>query len=351
MEIEASGSVAPAVRLPFALDAASGEIRWARERRRGERCVCVGCGVPVVLRAGEVRRVHYAHATEAPCSAETALHRGTIAILAAAIEDASARRRPLLAPSACRDCDLVAERDLARLPGLRALSERTIGAGGARARPDLLVVRGPRPRAVYAVEVVVTHAPEDEARAVWARCGLPCVIVRPSWEAVAALELPLRSLRALGEVAIEGARCTSWRHPPARGVPCERCGREGVVCTLQRWSGVACWRCGERVPHADVRLHDDDADVGDGWDGQPLASARTLGTAILPLARALGVALDERWTYRAGRDEIVHACPECGTAQPRAARGGDREPERVLAASWCARCRTLAPLAAPRTRA
>lgn len=348
MFAEAS-SIAPAVRLPFAR-APDGRLRWARERRRDETCVCVGCAAPVVLRAGDVRRAHYAHTTRAPCSAETVLHRGTIEILAHEIESASRARRPLVARQACPDCDLVARRDLARLSDLRALREHTLaGPSGDTARPDLLVVRGDAP--AYAVEVVVTHAPELAARAVLARRGLPIVIVRPSWDALATLELPLSSVSALGEVAIEGVRCPGWRHPPRSGSRCRGCGREGLVCTVQRWLGSVCWRCRSRVPFADVRLHDERAaDDADGWDGQPFASARTLGAAIVPVATALGVLVTERWTYRAGAPEIVHACPECGSTQARAARGADGEPEAVVAVSWCRRCDRVEPLGVPRTQ-
>lgn len=348
--LDQAPSIAPAVRLPFAR-AASGVIRWARERRRDEACVCVGCGAPVQLRAGDVRRAHYAHAPNAPCSAETALHRGTIEILAAEIESASRARRSLLAPHACRDCDVVTMRDLARLTDLRAVAEQVVAVspGGPSARPDLLVMRGPARRPAYAVEVVVTHAPEEEAREVLARLGLPIVIVRPSWDALAALELPLGSVSALGHVVIEGARCAGWRHPPPERPRCPGCRRAGLACTVQRWRGDACWRCGVSVPFADVRVHDErTAGDVDGWDGQPLVSAASIGVTSILVASSLGVRLAERWTYRRGRVELVHACPSCGSTQPHPTRGTWREPEAVVHAAWCRRCSALEPMGAPR---
>jgi hypothetical protein len=350
-------SIAPAVRLPFAR-APDGSLRWARDRVRegGASCVCVGCGAPVVLRAGDVRRAHYAHASRAPCGGETALHRGTIEILALEIERASRERRALLAPSACRDCDLRDDRNLARLTELRALREHVVTAPGedgcteaSTARPDLLVVRGSRP--AYAVEVVVTHAPEEGARQVLAQRGIPIVIVRPTWDALTVLELPLASVSALGAAAIEGAPCHGWRHPPSRGVECAGCERAGLVATMQRWSGAPCWRCGARVPFADLRVHDERAaDDCDAWDGQPLFGVDAVGPPAIAVAASLGVFLAERWTYRAGRHEVVHACPECGVTQARAARGAAGTPEAVAHVSWCRRCRDLVPLGAPHER-
>lgn len=343
-----SPSIAPAVRLPVAL-APDGSLRWARDRPRHEACTCVGCGAPVVLRAGSERQAHFAHSSRAPCSAETALHRATITLLAEQIERASRERQVLAAPQPCEDCDRVAIRNLARLPDLRALREHTVSSRGRTARPDLVFIHGAR--RAYALEVVVTHAPEDAARAVMAELALPIVVVRPSWEAIAALSLPLASIAALGEARIEGAPCDGWRHPPARAPSCPSCGRQGARCTVQQWRGAKCWRCGGAVPFVDVRVHDESAALDcDGWDGQPIVHAATIGASLIPLAIALGASLAERWTYRTNRVTPEHACISCGATQSGPARGADAEPQAVLAASWCRRCRTIAPTGPPRSR-
>jgi hypothetical protein len=306
-----------------------------------------------VLRAGDVRRPHYAHASVAPCAGETALHRATIEILATEIESASRSRRALLAADGCRDCDQVTMRNLARRHDLRAARERPLSHAGQTARPDILILDPRSGRPVYVVEVVVSHEPDAGARSIFDALGLPMVIVRPSWDAISRLELPRESVDALGDVVIEGARCASWRHPPRRGARCDGCDREGTVCTVQRWTGSACWRCGELVPYIDLRIHDEHAiDDVDGWSGQPFATARTIGPAILPLASALGALLDQRWTYHSGKIEVVHLCSGCGATQGRPARGGRdaSAPEATAPVSWCPRCRRIEALGAPRAR-
>jgi hypothetical protein len=326
----------PDVRMPFACGH-DGALRWARDKRR-DPCVCAGCGADVVLRAGALRRPHYAHAAVLPCSRETALHRAAIAILSEELAAASRARRPVVHAQRCGVCGDVALRDLAAPPDLEVVPELPVASA---VRPDLVARSGGRLR--YAIEVVVTHAPEPGALAALRGLALPVVLVRPSWDALASLELPLASIAALGETSIEGARCRSWRHPPSRAPACGRCRGEREVVTMQRWDAAACWACGEAVPFADLRAPLDEATSCE----RPV---RHLGRGARAIAAAIGVRLVRAWSYRSGRVELMHACARCGARHGRDVRPGAVAPSAVQHAAWCRRCDRLSPIGAPRTR-
>src|SRR5665213_2764499 len=86
-----------------------GELVWARdfverdERPKGFRCV--GCQGTLTLRAGIKRRPHFAHRTTEECvGGETALHRTTIRVIAAALEEAIREGRPYALELVCHSC-------------------------------------------------------------------------------------------------------------------------------------------------------------------------------------------------------------------------------------------------------
>lgn len=205
-----------------------GKVAWAEQlAAAGERpsdAVCAGCGERVVLRAGKTNRPHFAHKSGVGCTAvETALHAVTIQILRERIEEGMSGGRPF--PLGVRCDDRAAHRigNLARHAGGSVHVDRVLDEG---IRPDL-VIRSASGKPVFVVEVIVTHAPEEPASALYRRLGLPAVLIWPTWEFVAELRdgLPVRFNRrsGTGRYELVGLTCSFPRHPADLG-KCGDCG-------------------------------------------------------------------------------------------------------------------------------
>lgn len=149
---------------PVAMDG-TGRIWWASERVRREDYCCPVCHGPMVLRAGRIRRPHFAHFSGSPgCGGETALHFFGKQVVAEV-----ARREGKAVLFCPEDNSLFA----VPLRGLEARMEATIHG----IRPDLLLLRGDGSIRA-AVEIVVRHEPEEPAIRTLALRGIPVWIVR-----------------------------------------------------------------------------------------------------------------------------------------------------------------------------
>lgn len=173
------------IQYPVALDS-RGRLRWAHERDKGERYSCPGCGAPMILKAGEVRRPHFAHRGENPaCGGETALHRIARRILADP-------RRPAWALWTCPECGF---RNARFLRGLEAQEEAPIGPW----RVDLLFRWGMEGPPLAAVEIVVTHPPSEEKIQDLVGRGIPVWVIPVDWADLPEWEKRVRIHRAFGE--------------------------------------------------------------------------------------------------------------------------------------------------------
>ena len=291
----------------------SGALVWADElARAGHRpqdLTCVGCGGELILRAGERNRAHFAHKHADACTApETALHKAACRVLADAIAAAGAEGRPFPIASGCEPCRATRAGDLAR-NGLEVVVDQELAD---RIRPDLLGrVDG---RDLFVVEVVVTHAPEPQALALYAGRDLPVVVVRPTWETLQRLasgfhaDLQASSKGQPGTYEVV-SRCRFPRHIGPGLSECPTCDRPARRLTAEV-STLPCWRrgCG-----ADVRV----LDLYDRTE----ATARMVAASCpdLPaldrVADALGVKLAWRNSKQAQGPYLMHMCPRCGATQ------------------------------------
>jgi len=151
------------------------------------------------------------------------LHKTTIRVLQAAILEASIENRPYPVRCACAHCMAEREADLGR-PGGTVVIDQVLEDG---VRPDLLVrISSGQPLAV--IEVIVTHAPEDGALAVFDRLGLPVIRVWPTWESLVEMrrglgvELAKKFGTSVGCFDVVGA-CRFPRHRRSGRAPCPTC--------------------------------------------------------------------------------------------------------------------------------
>jgi len=289
-----------------------GELVWARdfverdERPKGFRCV--GCQGTLTLRAGIKRRPHFAHRTTEECvGGETALHRTTIRVIAAALEEAIREGRPYALELVCHSCDASRPDDLASEALCVVEIDRVLSNG---IRPDLLI-RGSDGVPHVAIEVIVTHAPDVGALAEYEAHGLTVAAVYPTWEALDSMRdglLHLSTKSAQGARVELMGRCPFARHLTyADGAlrTCSQCDAPSRVVTVEVSEGP-CWasRCDQTVRVLDIYARIDDR------RSLVAAGAGDL-RGITKIANDFGVKVQHRYSKMAGADYLMHVC-ECG---------------------------------------
>ncbi|HUP69638.1 MAG TPA: competence protein CoiA family protein [Acidimicrobiales bacterium] len=241
------------IRYPVAV--LDGGLVWARELaaadERPEGARCVGCDELVRLRAGAKNRPHFAHLHDEVCvGGETALHQTTVRVLRAAILDAAAAGRPYRVLCACARCLASREADVARQGCAVAVDEVLEG----RIRPDLLVRTGSG-KPLVVIEVIVTHAPEEDAVELYERLGLPVIRV---WPTLAALEQMRSALgqellrteeRPTGCFGVSG--CRFPRHSEPGKVACPTCAKPARQISVEITT-ASCYKCYKPFPVLDL---------------------------------------------------------------------------------------------------
>lgn len=293
-----------------------GKLVWAvdlaDEGERPDGLTCLGCAGRVLLRAGSVNRPHFAHRDEEACSAgETVLHQTTCRVVAEALEAASRARRAYPVDVWCPTCRAGRTGDLALKEALTTSIDQVLQDG---IRPDVLVSAGGSD--LYVIEVVVTHAPEPAALEVFARRGLPVLVIRPTWEMLGELRTGLVAARMRPDSSEPGSyemvgRCTMPRHvDSAQPISCEQCDAPALHLTVET-STLSCWsdRCGK----ADVRVMDL---YTVGVRGRQLLAASAPGLEPPAwLVKRAGARLSVRHSQTAGGRYLMHQCNTCGAPQ------------------------------------
>lgn len=284
------------IQYPVALDS-RGRLRWAEERDKGERYTCLGCGAPMVLRAGAVRRPHFAHQGQYPaCGGETVLHRIARRILA----DPA---RPAWALWACPECGFLNGRSLR---GLEAREEAPMGPW----RVDLLFRWGTNGPPAAAVEIVVTHSPSEEKIRDLIGRGIPVWVIRADWASLPGWRKRVWIHQAFGEL------CAGPWHP----IP------EDVDLRLTWWQEAWC-PCGDpslvfvesrALPAKDTALERLAQELGkwlrkEGGEVMERCSIRAVPWGMLANSREAA----RRAEAAAGRPRaLVQICRGCGSMRP-----------------------------------
>lgn len=333
---------------PYAFDQ-RGAVVAADEAPRGSSYHCIGCGQPMVLRRGKVRRAHFAHAGSAGhCSPETVLHQLAKEAIKRGIEQALSEQRPYPLEWRCRLCDRSNTGNLAITPRRVEVESRFNGI-----RPDLLLTT-PEGKPLAAIEVVVLHEPEDNTLQVYAQAGLPVVLVKPVWEDLPRLEKGLTGV----EVQVLNGPCRSPLHPPPSVPPplCPECHAPMRQVRIDVWNGYRCYRCGHPMPVLDVESTGRDgsspdlipSDTGDELeDDMALLALWESPPGLAGPARELGVRMREEYSQTAGTHYLMHLCPHCGAKQGDWYIHGERfadwipvpeHPVKVGFYWWCRNC-------------
>lgn len=267
---------------PYAVDKLSLIVK-AVDAVRGGIYSCMGCGERMVLRRGRVRRAHFGHYSENKhCAPETVLHKMAKDAIRQGIEKALSMGDGYPFKWFCHVCGQDHEGNLALSP--RGVKTEVELDG---VRPDVLVssIKG---KHLVAIEVVVSHWPEEEARMVYKDLNIPVLMVKPGWE-------DLEDLKSgLGEVDTFNAPCRAKR--------CPKCSEIMKEVVIGAFEGYKCGHCGKGMLVVGLVSGSDGylGDLKEGW----IKPARSVGVVLKRISVA-----SYGWSY------VVHGCPACGASE------------------------------------
>ena len=164
---------------------------------------------------------------------------------------------------------------------------------------------------MFVVEVIVTHAPDKPASALYQRLGLPTVLIWPTWEFLAELRdgLPVRFNRrsGTGRYELVGLRCSFPRHPAPNLGKCGDCDAERIQISAER-SVTGCYKCRRQGPILDLVARR-------GGRLFTIAAGCPDLHGVEEVALRHGVRL--RWDHSqtAGGSYLMHVCPHCSAKQ------------------------------------
>lgn len=172
MPMNASTSPAPE-RAPFRVEfgrCPDGRIIPVGDANRDTRYECPACGCSLVLKSGQIRAKHFAHAANSSCSPETVQHRVAKAYLCEAVrawrEDGGPAPR-LLRPG--RTCQICGDQLPQELPAaVLSAGEEVPVAGGRVADVGLFGIDG----LLAVMEVRWSHAVDEDKRLQFEQAGV-----------------------------------------------------------------------------------------------------------------------------------------------------------------------------------
>jgi len=304
------------IQYPYALDK-GGSIVKAVDAPRSEIYSCIACGERMVLRRGEIKRPYFAHYTENPnCTPETVLHKMAKDNIREGIDTALSLKLEYPVTWRCPVCNQEHKGNLTR--STREVKTEVSLDG---VRPDILLI-SMEGRPLVAVEVIVTHRPEQEAIEAYKRLKLPVLMVKPAWEDLESLKTGLSEIEGL--------------NMPCRALKCSKCNKVLQKIKVGSIYGYPCWKCGKKLRV----LWFDNGDPYGQWSIQK---------SKIDIASKVGVEL--KWMYSKTIESryIAHFCKSCGAIQgdfyiydePEWLYGiKDHKPERTVEFYYCDRCDT-----------
>lgn len=244
-------------------------------------CLCPACHEPLVARKGEIKTHHFAHRSHSTCEGESALHELGKRLIVEKIENALKRGAPLPMRWRCDTCELEHTGDLIKEATCVGM-ERTLDG----CRPDIVLSREDG-TPVAIIEVVVTHAPDDNVIEFCGKHGIALIIHRV--KSVAALA----AIRRLDEYIPDNVnRC--------RCPKCPRCGhRLRHRRTLLLREGP-CWKCGKPMKVVIPAL-----------DECMLLRLEQMNDTERRIAAEKGVLLDRRYSQTTKARYMANICGSC----------------------------------------
>ncbi len=306
------------------------ELVLAVNAVKGLRYHCPECkGEMIPRRSVEekkgAKRPHYAHKVKSPnCQPESVLHFGFKRLLSKRIQRHLDNKDPLPIKWHCTACDRDHEGNLLK-KAARVEEELSLGP----CRPDIVLSTN-ADSPVWALEVVVTHAPEEQALAYYRQQRI--ALARFDLKSDTDLEKATAPVLVPDHVD----QCVNPRCPK-----CQRFKRHVVLWLIEG----GCWKCGCVMPIAVVE--------GGESRGGTYAGPEHFTDAELKIARDHGCLIKNKYSRTQRRSYPANTCKDCGafagefhmfTQYIAPAGYGELKHEKLDVGHYCEHCDTEAML-------
>ena len=256
----------------------AGKLVLAVDASKDVPYTCLVCSQPLILRKGLKKRPHFAHKNLTPnCSAETALHSGFKTLLHNKIQHYIDHKQPLEIQWDCGYCDGMHTGNLLK-KAVQVKLEYRLG----KYQPDIALLDS-LGRSNAVIEVIVTHAPEEEVLEYYRenKIAVVCYVLKSDKD-IERLDSP-----HLKPDSVD--LCLNPKCPECGGYMAKKC--------LLIIDGK-CWKC--RAPMKVAALRGDM-----GYEGGFSASD-------VKLAKEHGVFLAQRYSRTAQEKYVANECRNCG---------------------------------------
>ncbi|WP_198806965.1 competence protein CoiA family protein [Leptolyngbya sp. BL0902] len=257
--------------------APSGELVHIADAEPNRSYLCPSCQQPFVQHRGSRKRPHFAHKVLSPnCTPETALHHGFKTLLFEKIQRHLVEGKPLPIAWDCPKCEGSHAGNLLK----KAVSVAVEHSLGER-QPDITLF-DEHQRPVAAIEVVVSHAPEEEALAFY------------DANRIAVVTFKLTSDQDIHQLDADGLKPDTVSVCP--NPRCSRCGEPMPKKRLLIIEGK-CWKCNAPMKVAAIQ-----GDMGYEPDFSP---------SDAKLAAQHGVFMKTQYSKIIRESYIANTCRRC----------------------------------------
>ncbi len=256
----------------------NGELVHIADAEPNGSYLCPSCQQPFVQRRGSRKRPHFAHKVLSPnCTPETALHHSFKTLLFEKVQRHLAEGKPLPIEWDCPKCAGSHAGNLLKKSAFVAL-EYSLG----ERQPDITLF-DEKQQPVAAIEVIVTHAPEEEALAFYADNRIAVVAFKLNSD---------QDIYQLNDNILKPDTVSVCPNPR-----CSKCGEHMPRKRLLIIEGQ-CWKCNAPMKVAAIR-----GDMGyePGFNSNDAK-----------LAAQHGVLMKTQYSKTIGESYIANTCRRCG---------------------------------------
>ena len=268
------------IKIPYALK----NDEWVHvsqvESGLKSNCICPCCKNFLVARKGTKVKHHFAHHDSTNCQPETVLHFVAKTFLVEKIQKHLASRTPLAMTWPCEKCGKIHEANLLRKATQVRLEYRLDSC-----KPDVLLLAA-EDKPVAAIEIIVTHKPEDSAKMYYRQRGIALIEIEVSDGE--ALEMIKRDETLL---ATRIDQCTSAK--------CKQCGsplKENQLVVF----AAPCRRCKCEMKMCFIF-------VAESYFRGP----KEFTSHQIQIAKEHGVCLEQKFSQTMGEEYLANVCPTC----------------------------------------
>jgi len=253
------------------------ELINAQDAERGKDYICPVCNQDLILRKGTKKRPHFAHKhLTTNCTPETVLHYGFKTLLATRIKECIDKGESL--PMAW-DCKLCCGRHEGNL--IKRAAKVNVEYDLGPCQPDIALLNSNN-SVIAVVEVVVTHAPEENVIAYYKEKNIAMVVFKLKKD---------EDIFLANDIKLKPFSVSVCRNPK-----CKKCG---MHMSKQKMLIIdaECWKCKAPMKVAALR--------GDaGYEGD-------FTQEDVKLANSKGACLKERYSKTLSERYIANTCHKC----------------------------------------